>query len=112
MTTRCIRGASVASGGSLGDEDRQPGRAFRTPSETCLVAVMPARVALRPVERPAVDALGRSHPRRFIAMPATSEKQRRFMGAELQRKREGKKTQTGMSEKKLEEFASKGKKKS
>lgn len=47
-------------------------------------------------------------------MPAKSEKQRKFMGAELARKRAGKKTQTGMSEKKLEEFASKpaGKKKS
>ena len=44
-------------------------------------------------------------------MPATTEKQRKFMGAELARKREGKKTKTGMSEKKLEEFASKSKKK-
>ena len=44
-------------------------------------------------------------------MPAKTEKQRKFMGAELQRKREGKKTQTGMSEKKLEEYASKDKKK-
>ena len=40
-------------------------------------------------------------------MPAKSEKQRRFMGAELQRKREGKKTKTGMSEKELEKSASK-----
>jgi hypothetical protein len=40
-------------------------------------------------------------------MPARTEKQRRFMGAELERKREGKKTQTGMSEKQLEDFASK-----
>ena len=40
-------------------------------------------------------------------MPAKSEKQRKFMGAELQRKREGKKTQTDMSEKQLEDFASK-----
>jgi hypothetical protein len=40
-------------------------------------------------------------------MPAKSEKQRRFMGAELERKREGKKTKTGMSEKQLEDFASK-----
>jgi len=31
-------------------------------------------------------------------MPAKTEKQRRFMGAELERKREGKKTRTGMSE--------------
>jgi hypothetical protein len=36
-----------------------------------------------------------------------SEKQRKFMGAELARKRMGKKTQTGMSKKQLEEFASK-----
>jgi hypothetical protein len=35
-------------------------------------------------------------------MPAKSEKQRKFMGAELARKRAGKKTQTGMSEKQLE----------
>jgi hypothetical protein len=39
-------------------------------------------------------------------MPATSEKQRRFMGAELARKRAGKKTVTGMSETQLEHFAS------
>jgi hypothetical protein len=45
-------------------------------------------------------------------MPAKSEKQRKFMGAELQRKREGKKTETGMSEKQLEDYASKGGKKS
>jgi hypothetical protein len=45
-------------------------------------------------------------------MPAKSEKQRKFMGAELQRKREGKKTKTGMSEEKLEKYASKSKKKS
>jgi hypothetical protein len=43
-------------------------------------------------------------------MPAKSEKQRKFMGAELARKRAGKKTQTGMNEKELEEFASKKKK--
>lgn len=40
-------------------------------------------------------------------MPAESEKQRRFMGAELARKRAGKKTRTGMNEKQLREFASK-----
>lgn len=40
-------------------------------------------------------------------MPATSEKQRRFMGAELARKRAGKKTQTGMSEQQLSDFARK-----
>ena len=39
-------------------------------------------------------------------MPAVSKKQQRFMGAELGRKRAGKKTQTGMSEKQLEEYAS------
>ncbi len=46
-------------------------------------------------------------------MPAKSEKQRRFMGAELERKREGKRTRTGMSEKELEKMASEphGKKK-
>jgi hypothetical protein len=38
-------------------------------------------------------------------MPATSEKQRKFMGAELARKRAGKQTETGMSEKQLREFA-------
>ena len=40
-------------------------------------------------------------------MPARTEKQRRFMGAELERKREGKKTETGMSEKQLRDFARK-----
>lgn len=40
-------------------------------------------------------------------MPATSEKQRRFMGAELARKRAGKKTRTGMSESQLEDFSMK-----
>lgn len=40
-------------------------------------------------------------------MPAKTEKQRRFMGAELERKREGKKTQTNMSEKELEKMAAK-----
>ena len=38
-------------------------------------------------------------------MPAKSKKQRRFMGAELARKRRGKKTRTGMSAKQLKEFA-------
>jgi hypothetical protein len=42
-------------------------------------------------------------------MPAKTEKQRRFMGAELERKREGKKTRTGMSESELEKMASKPK---
>ena len=40
-------------------------------------------------------------------MPAKSEKQRRFMGAELGRKREGRKTRTGMSKKQLRDFAKK-----
>ena len=44
-------------------------------------------------------------------MPAKTEKQRKFMGAELQRKREGKETKTDMSEKELEKMASKGDKK-
>ena len=39
-------------------------------------------------------------------MPSVSKKQQRFMGAELQRRREGKKTKTSMSEKQLEEYAS------
>ena len=39
-------------------------------------------------------------------MPAKSKKQQMFMGAELARKRAGKKTKTGMSAKQLEEFAS------
>lgn len=40
-------------------------------------------------------------------MPATSEKQRRFMGADLARERAGKKTKTGMSDAQLSDFASK-----
>ena len=44
-------------------------------------------------------------------MPPKSKKQQRFMGAELARKRAGKKTRTGMSEKKLREYAKKPKKK-
>ena len=40
-------------------------------------------------------------------MPSSTEKQRKFMGAELARKRAGKKTRTGMTEEQLEEFASK-----
>lgn len=38
-------------------------------------------------------------------MPAVSKKQQRFTGAELARKRAGKKTRSGMTEKQLEEFA-------
>lgn len=40
-------------------------------------------------------------------MPAVSEKQRRFMGAELGRLRSGQKTRTGMSEEQLRDFARK-----
>ncbi len=40
-------------------------------------------------------------------MPARTEKQRKFMAAELSRKRAGKKTKTGMSEKQLRKFAKK-----
>jgi hypothetical protein len=42
-------------------------------------------------------------------MPAKSEKQRKFMGAELERKREGKTTKTDMSEAELEKMASRKK---
>ena len=42
-------------------------------------------------------------------MPAKSERQRRFMGAELSRKRAGERTRTNMSEDKLSEFTSKQK---
>lgn len=42
-------------------------------------------------------------------MPAKSERQRKFFGAELARKRAGKKTKTGMSEAELEDFAKKRK---
>ena len=38
-------------------------------------------------------------------MPAKSKVQQRFMGAELARKRAGKKTKTRMTEKQLEEYA-------
>ncbi len=44
-------------------------------------------------------------------MPAKSERQRRFMGAELARKRRGEATETGMSESQLRDFAKKRKKK-
>lgn len=40
-------------------------------------------------------------------MPAESEKQRRFMGADLGRLRAGKSTQTGMNEGQLRDFARK-----
>ena len=42
-------------------------------------------------------------------MPAVSEKQRRFIGAELGRKRACEKTRTGMSESQLRDFARKPK---
>lgn len=42
-------------------------------------------------------------------MPAVSERQRKFMGAELGRLRAGKKTRTGMSESDLRDFATKAK---
>ena len=38
--------------------------------------------------------------------PAVSKRQQRMMGAELARKRAGKQTRTGMSERQLHEFAS------
>jgi hypothetical protein len=44
-------------------------------------------------------------------MPSTSERQRRFMGADLARVRSGEKSKTGMSEGQLEDFAKKKKKK-
>lgn len=39
-------------------------------------------------------------------MPSKSKKQQQFMGAELRRKRRGKRTRTGMSERQLHEYAS------
>lgn len=42
-------------------------------------------------------------------MPAVSEKQRRFMGADYARAKAGKKTKTGMSKSQLRDFASKSK---
>lgn len=44
-------------------------------------------------------------------MPAKTEKQRRFMAAELERSRKGKKTRTGMSQAKLRDFAKKKRRK-
>ena len=44
-------------------------------------------------------------------MPAKTAKQRRFMGAELRRKRAGKATKTDMTEAQLKDFARKKKKK-
>ena len=42
-------------------------------------------------------------------MPAKTRRQQKFFGAELARKRAGKKTRTGMTERKLKEHARKGK---
>jgi len=42
-------------------------------------------------------------------MPAESDRQRRFMGAELARKRAGKSTSTKMTEQQLRDFARKPK---
>ena len=39
-------------------------------------------------------------------MPVKSKKQQQFMGAELARKRAGKRTKTKMTEKQLEDYAS------
>lgn len=39
-------------------------------------------------------------------MPSETPRQRRFIGAELQRKREGQPTKTNMTTKQLREFAS------
>ncbi len=38
-------------------------------------------------------------------MPAKAKRQQRFFGAELGRKRQGKRTKTGLPERKLREFA-------
>ena len=42
-------------------------------------------------------------------MPAYTEKQRRFMGAELGREEKGEATETGMGREQLRDFARKGK---
>ena len=77
-----------------------------------MVGALRGRQGGRNAARFTVEATGRSSTG-GDAMPAKTEKQRRFMGAELERKREGKKTQTGMSESELEKWASKpGSKKS
>ena len=46
-----------------------------------------------------------------IMSPSKTEKQRKFFGAELSRRRAGKKTKTKLPEHKLEEFAKKRRKK-
>ncbi len=53
----------------------------------------------------AEGAAGCGHAMQFN--PPVSEKQRRFMGAELGRLRAGKKTRTGMSAQQLEDYARK-----
>lgn len=45
-------------------------------------------------------------------MPAVSEKQRKFFGAELGRKEKGEDTETDASEKTMRDFARKGKRSS
>ena len=40
-------------------------------------------------------------------MPSKTEKQRKFFGAELSRRRRGKKTKTKMSAKKIKDYAGK-----
>jgi hypothetical protein len=74
-----------------------------------------AASSCNPAAADASDVLRGCHPgtamvegRKEADMPAKTEKQRKFMGAELERKREGKKTRTNMSEKELEKMASKG----
>ena len=47
----------------------------------------------------------KSGKREVKGMPAKSKAQQRLMGADLARKREGKKTRTGMTEEQLKEFA-------
>lgn len=40
-------------------------------------------------------------------MPSKTERQRKFLAADLERKREGRPTKTGMSERQLKDFARK-----
>jgi hypothetical protein len=70
----------------------------------CTGSVAPDPASNQPLWQANLPAERRS------SMPAKTEKQRKFMGAELERKREGKKTKTGMSEKELEKMAGKPKK--
>jgi hypothetical protein len=78
------------------------------PSSKCKAVVLRY---LRAEARNIDDVVRGGRQDRSDTMPAKSEKQRKFMGAELQRKREGKKTRTDMSEKELEKYASKSDKK-